>query len=355
MGGGAVVTGAASAYLAWQAGAGLARVAAAALASWAAARTLRVTGAVLALATAGLACHASLVRAGRTARLVCRLDGRVTRLLAVCPALAQPCYVPTFWAANRWTNLALHVFKQIYDKSSLRSNRFQRELLTMPDGGCVSVDFAPADHLPHDAPFVIFLHTITGSPLEVGHYTRAATARGWRSAVFTRRGHGGLRLATPRFSVLGDPADTRTQVEFVRSRHPHSFLAMVGVSAGSGLLFSYLGREADTTPVQAAVALCPAYDIRRAFRLAVNHPSMDQHILASMKRLFIQPNKEILCSKSPQNFSDCSTAKTVHEFIKLHSSFAGYDSPEEYYAESNPVHWIPQVRKAYCRPMPSYS
>ena len=101
---------------------------------------------------------------------------------------------------------------------------------------------------------------------ETGHYMRHATSRGWRSCVFNRRSHAGVPLTTPTFNVMGDTNDTKEQVRFVRERFPNSYLAMVGVSAGSGLLFSYLGKEGNNTPINVAAALCPAYDIRRAFR-----------------------------------------------------------------------------------------
>ena len=95
---------------------------------------------------------------------------------------------------------------------------------------------------------------------------RTATSRGWRSCVFNRRGHAGLGLTSPRFNVVGDPEDTRLMVARVRARHPaSSYLAMVGISAGCGLLMSYLGSEIKSD-VRAAVALCPVYDIGRAFR-----------------------------------------------------------------------------------------
>jgi len=90
---------------------------------------------------------------------------------------------------------------------------------------------------------------------------------------------------------MGDAQDTAAQVEAVLSRHPTiSYLAMVGISAGSGLLVTYLGKEGNGTPVRAAASLCPAYDITRAFsRLSMNYPTVDSHILSSMKRLFIKP------------------------------------------------------------------
>jgi predicted alpha/beta-fold hydrolase len=50
-------------------------------------------------------------------------------------------------------------------------------------------------------------------------------------------------LARPSFSLLGHVEDARVQVEAVRARQPEAdFLGMVGLSAGSGLLVTYLGQ-----------------------------------------------------------------------------------------------------------------
>ena len=92
-----------------------------------------------------------------------KLAQQIERIISCCPELNMPRYIPTFWAADHWANIALFVAKQMFDKSSLRSNSFTREVLTLSDGGTVSIDFADDDHLPADSPFVIFLHTITGS------------------------------------------------------------------------------------------------------------------------------------------------------------------------------------------------
>ena len=71
-----------------------------------------------------------------------------------------------------------------------------------------------------------------------------------------------MPLTSPGFNVVGDAADTAAMVAHVRRLHPaSSYLAMVGISAGSGLLITYLGQQAAATPVQAAVSLCPAWDV----------------------------------------------------------------------------------------------
>ena len=133
----------------------------------------------------------------------------------------------------------------------------------MEDGGTVTIDYADCpEEMPETAPIVIFLHTITGSAKETGYFMRYAVRRGWRTCVFNRsasrppsffasqsytdsirRGHAGLLLTSPCFNVMGEASDTAAQVEAVRKRFPNSsFLAMVGISAGSGLLVTYLGK-----------------------------------------------------------------------------------------------------------------
>ena len=71
---------------------------------------------------------------------------------------------------------------------------------------------------------------------------------------------------------------------------------------------------------------------------------MDSHILKSMKRLFLNKNKDILSSRSEEAFNNCSSSSTVHEFIKAHFPFTGYSTIEDYYSNNNPVDWIPKVR-----------
>jgi len=273
------------------------------------------------------------------------LCSRIARILALTPSLFSPAYLPPVWAADRWSNLCLFSLKQVYDKSRLRDNSYTRKALSMPDGGTLYIDFLDSNLSP-TAPIVVFLHTVTGSAKETGHYMRAAFRRGWRSCVFLRRGHDSRKLSSPYFNLMGEGSDTRHQLEYLTTSFPHrQFLGMVGVSAGSGLLITYLGMEGDSTPVDAACALCPAYDLRRAFRVAQENPSIDRHILNSVKRLFMAQNEELLSAHSLLGFINCSNSSTVAEFIEAHVPFTGCSDLEDYYAQHNPVGWMTRVRR----------
>ena len=55
-----------------------------------------------------------------------------------------------------------------------------------------------------------------------------------------------MRLTSPKFNLMGDAEDTRLMVDHVMETWPaSSYLAMVGISAGSGLLITYLGKVMD--------------------------------------------------------------------------------------------------------------
>jgi predicted alpha/beta-fold hydrolase len=105
-------------------------------------------------------------------------------------------------------------------------------------------------------------------------------------------------------------------------------------------------QEGDRTPVQAAASLCPAYDISGAFsRLSEQQPTVDRHILGSMKRLFLRPNEALLSAAHPAAWAACRDATTIHQFLLGHVAFAGCADPEQYFAEHNPMAWVGKVAR----------
>ena len=54
---------------------------------------------------------------------------------------------------------------------------------------------------------------------------------------------------------------------------------MAGISAGSGQVVSYIGREGDKAKINVAASLCPAWDISSAFQKLQNtHPWLDRYV-----------------------------------------------------------------------------
>ena len=169
----------------------------------------------------------------------------------------------------------------------------QRDTIICPDGGEISLDWANDDitkNLPEEAPVIGILHTITGGTRQNVGFMRYAASRGWRSCVLNRRGHSGMPLRTvPHFSIMGNVDDTVLLVNQMRQRYPDNFIGLAGISAGSGQVVSYIGREGKNVMVNAAASLCPAWDISSAFEnLQQRHPWVDRYVTRGIVNHFLR-------------------------------------------------------------------
>ena len=128
-----------------------------------------------------------------------------------------------------------------------------------------------------------------------------AAERGWRGVVLNRRGHTD-QLKTSQFDIMGNVADTKVQIDIIAERYPGVFIGLAGVSAGSGLMVSFMGQMGDNTPVNAACSLCPAYDIDQAFRrIAIAHPLVDKFFVKDNSNYFFTgANGDILKAANPE-------------------------------------------------------
>ena len=158
--------------------------------------------------------------------------------------------------------------------------------------GEVSLDWANDEiskNLPNDAPILGILHTITGSARQNVGFMRYAASRGWRSCVLNRRGHSGMPLRVPYFSIMGNVDDTVLLVNQMRQRYPDNFIGLAGISAGSGQVVSYIGRESSNVSVNVAASLCPAWDISSAFQhLQQRHPWVDRYVTRGIVNHFLR-------------------------------------------------------------------
>jgi predicted alpha/beta-fold hydrolase len=207
------------------------------------------------------------------------------------------------------------------------------ERLTMPDGGTVSIQWLGLA-APIETPVLVVLHTITGSADGLRRMIGALHAQtGWVIAACNRRGHAGLELTSPRINTMGVTDDLRCQILAIESRRPLAPLYGVGVSAGSGLLVRYLGEEGRRSRLRAAVAMCPAYDIRDAFRHA--HRGYDRYLTRRMIRFFLHRNREAF--RNIDGYLDCAASTTMTEFHDRLYPLAGFETREAYYLGSNPM------------------
>jgi len=269
-------------------------------------------------------------------------DTRMKRIVDICKGAVHESYRAPWWCCNSWLNVAIMLYKQQWQEGSVP---LRRHTIDRPDGGQVSVDYADDEvskSLPPDAPVLGILHTITGSSRQQAGFMRYAADRGWRSCVLNRRGHSGMPLRVPSFSILGNIDDTVAMVENIKDNHPDSFMALAGISAGSGQVVSYIGREGRKTPIGAAASLCPAWDIRKSWLILRDlYPKMDRFILNSVRNYFIEKdhNAPALASM-PDAVAGTKRAQTLDEFMQAAVPFAGCSSMEQYFKENNPMEYV---------------
>ena len=207
------------------------------------------------------------------------------------------------------------------------------ERLTMADGGTVSIQWAGLDANAR-TPVLVVLHTITGSGDGLRRFIHAIRERlGWVVAACNRRGHAGLGLTSARINTMGSTDDLRRQIHAIETRRPDASLYGIGVSAGSGLLVRYLGEEGARSRLRAAVALCPAYDIRDAFRYVQR--GYDRYLTRKLVDFFLHRNSEVLGRLD--GYDHCAAAASMAEFHDRIYPLAGFESREAFYRGSNPM------------------
>lgn len=161
------------------------------------------------------------------------------RLVENCESLHQR-YWPTPWCLNAHLQVLLLLLRDV-NPSAKRPTR--RQLLTHKDGGVTALDWTiNFKELPSSAPIVLWFHSIMGDRIPP-EFVDEFQARGWRSCCHVRRGHGGLPLKTPKWNTMGDTDDVVDAVREIETAYPDAPLLLVGLSAGSGLVARYLGRE----------------------------------------------------------------------------------------------------------------
>ena len=163
---------------------------------------------------------------------------------------------------------------------------YARQLIPCADGGTVALDWwtgpagwpGEAGHegapppLPPTAPLLLVLHGLTGSGTEgyVKGACLAARASGWRAAVLTYRGCGGLALTSPLPYTATGTADAAAGLAAAAAAFPRAAAtAAVGFSLGAIILTKFLaeaegGRWPAAPPLLAALAISSPFCLASA-------------------------------------------------------------------------------------------
>lgn len=257
------------------------------------------------------------------------------RMLDACPSLATGCR-PPLWARSGHAQAAMTV---LLDDRAPVLGWDHDERITLEDGGTVSLQWSGLAE-PPETPVLVVLHTICGSGHALRRFIASMRQRlGWVVVACNRRGHADLPLTAPRINTMGFVSDLDVQIDRIATRRPGAPLYGAGISAGSGLLVRYLGEKREESRFDAAVAVCPAYDVPEGLRSA--HPRYDAFLARKMVRFFLERNRDMLADVA--GYDHCAASRTMVEFHERLHPLAGFDSREAYDQASDPMRVAAQV------------
>ncbi|KAI9915029.1 hypothetical protein PsorP6_008410 [Peronosclerospora sorghi] len=248
------------------------------------------------------------------------------------PLLDQ--YSPTWWTNSHIQCILMFLVRQ-------HPVQYERDVLTLQDGGQTSLDWALESSvdmklpLRDDSPIVIIMHGLVGCSKSMQSLCAEAITHGYRPVVFNKRGHGGMKLATPRLQGFGCVKDLKEAIDHVKNKFPHSKLYGIGCSAGAGLLSSYLGELGDKSLLRAGVLISPGYNAFDLFCAGRINRIYDFLMTFTLKLFLLRHKNEL------QNVVDIPRALRAmsirefdqHVYMKMH----GYADLESYWKVNNPM------------------
>mmetsp|Transcript_11434 Transcript_11434/g.39768 ORF Transcript_11434/g.39768 Transcript_11434/m.39768 type:complete len:485 (-) Transcript_11434:105-1559(-) len=265
------------------------------------------------------------------------------QVLARCVALRQP-YRPFPGLRNRHLSTVSAALLRTPPELNYR-----RDHLRMADGGYVTLDWPAATRgLPADAPILLALPGIAGGSGDA--YVKAllgrAVGQGYRGVAMNSRGCGGGPITTPQFYSASYTGDLKAVTAELRRRHPSAPIFAVGWSLGASILVNYLGEAGDDTPVNAACAMCAPWRLDKAdetFEEGVMGKVYSRNMGSSMHEL-VAPHAHMFARDERYDVDAILRCRTVREFDEqVTRRTFGWDSVEEYYHHSSPVHALPDV------------
>ncbi|KAH7047107.1 Alpha/Beta hydrolase protein [Linnemannia elongata] len=273
-------------------------------------------------------------------------ENLIDYILKKCPSLSDPAkgatFKPTMWMTSGHLQTAYAAYR---DFNSVYKIPYERELLTTPDGGTVSVDWAPSvKTMPaDDTPTLVLLHGLTGGSHE--SYIRALVEtmtkdHGYRCVVFNARACANTELTSAQLYCGSWTDDLRMVVKHIRKTLPESKLMSVGFSLGANILMNYMGEEGDQCEFLGAMSVGNPFDLMGTC-LAIERGWLGSKIYSpamggNLRRIFMKHTKWfensdivdvdlVLRGRSIRDFDDAVTRRvfkyrTVHEYYRMASS-----------------------------------
>eukprot|EP00644_Phytophthora_capsici_P009981 jgi/Phyca11/508910/fgenesh2_kg.PHYCAscaffold_39_\ len=292
-------------------------------------------------------------RSAETPRLIYRKTPANKKLLSHCVTLTQTKYHPSWLLFNGH----LQTIKFANDERGPQIN-YKRQLLDMPDGGVVSLDWAllPGKSssttgsswidVDQTRRTVLLLPGLTGgSPANYIRYTVAQLHKiGWQCVVLNARGCANTPLRTAQLYCTAYTEDLRFVLQQLAKTYDfeqEAFVA-VGFSMGSNVLVKYLGEEGDRTPLTGAVSVGNPFNLTKVSEnlsgSLLNRLTYDKVLNRNMKALFFEKSNaaEKFEGYPGLDMDAVRASRTVREFDdSLTSVLFNYKNADAFYEDAS--------------------
>ena len=264
-------------------------------------------------------------------------------------------FVPAPWAPWGCSQTVFSQCAQISRESKFPYTR--RQHVRAADGVELHIDWKEKPDMLEDTLLVIVLHGIGGSSAsKVARITcDMAMDRGWRSAVYVRRGHGDSSLLpqpplsdgcivggaarVKSFPMHCDLDDMNTIIRCVQIAFPSAPKVIVGFSAGANVVVKYLGSGITIPPqIIAAVSVCNGHELVSLTREYTHRPAVNALMTSALQSVLKKRSAEVKRIAEVRgvalDFGRLFGTKDVREFdemlmLPLYRQFTTID---EYYA-----------------------
>ncbi|KAG1694210.1 hypothetical protein DVH05_021866 [Phytophthora capsici] len=310
-----------------------------------------------------------MLRTAETPKLVYRVTDINKKLLSHCPTITKNKYYPPW----RLFNGHLQTVRFAYDERGPQIN-YQRQLMKLPDGGVVSLDWALLNDqngsnqdlnagasttwlkdVESTRRTVILLPGLTGGSPE--NYIRSTIAKlhelGWQCVVLNARGCANTPVTTAQLFCSAYTGDLRFVLQQLSGRYEFTQEAFVGVgfSMGSNVLVKYLGEDGELTPLTGAISVGNPFDLTICSAnfggSLFNRMTYDKALNNNLRELFF--NK---CNAAKQfenypgvDLEAIKATRTVRDFDDTLTKYVfHYDTVDDYYNDAGSVKKLGGVR-----------
>ncbi|XP_045181415.2 phospholipase ABHD3-like [Mercenaria mercenaria] len=245
---------------------------------------------------------------------------------------------PTIWC---FESRAMTIIRSFIERAP--KVHYDTEILGMPDGGQVRLDWAYNDEStihpdPLSRPTVVLLPGLTGTSNETYalNLVTEATKLGYRVVVFNNRGNGS-ELLTARTYCASNSEDLGHVVSHVKKRFPDAPLVGTGVSLGGMILFNYLAKTGKDCNMLAGMCVSMAWNVFESVT-SLEKPGLNKHVLNRVLAKGLVDNFQQYMHLFEQHIEDCDhvlKSTTIREFDdRFTAPMFGYSTWQDYYSDA---------------------